>query len=185
MTLVELVVVVLIMGISVMIVLIAGHLSLRDTEELKAQARTLAGFLETVRLNAAVKGRSFFIEYNLDEQKYFAWVPKEPKEGDVIDPESNDALVQGVELFMPNRYNAAGQREFSTWIDRVAMGDGKGQSRGLVKIEFTARGGSHWHYVYLRNKNNEFYTIEVNPFTGLAEVHPGELKPEPPEKVRR
>lgn len=184
-TLIELVVVVLILGVSVMIVMTAGYLSFRDTEELKAQARTLAGFLESVRLNAAVRGKSFFVEYNLDEQKYFSWVPAIPREGEVIDPQSSDALVQGVELYMPNRFNAAGQREFSTTIERIVFADGSQMTGGVYKLEFSPRGGAHWHFVYLRNKLGEYYTIEINPFTGLAEIHPGERKPEQPEKVRR
>ena len=74
-TLVELVMVVLLMGALIMAVFTVGYFSMRDTEDLKSQARSLAGFLETVRGNAALKGRAYAVEYNLDEQYYFAWIP--------------------------------------------------------------------------------------------------------------
>ena len=53
-----------------------------------------------------------------------------------------------------------------------------------VKIDFMPSGGSHWHLIYLTNEDGEFYTVEVNPFTGAAEVYPGELKPEEPERLK-
>jgi hypothetical protein len=85
---------------------------------------------------------------------------------------------------LPSRYTSTKQREYSVWIDHITFADNSSESRGSVKVEFTPEGGSHWHYVYLRNVRDEFYTIEVNPFTGLAEIFPGELKPELPERLK-
>jgi prepilin-type N-terminal cleavage/methylation domain-containing protein len=182
-TLVELTMVVLLMGLLVMAVLTVGYFAMRDTEDLKSQARSLAGFLETVRSNAALKGRSYAVEYNLDEQYYFAWVP--PKAGAEEPLSSEDETRSaGAYIQLPSRYTSTKQREYSVWIDHITFADNSSESRGSVKVEFTPEGGSHWHYVYLRNVRDEFYTIEVNPFTGLAEIFPGELKPELPERLK-
>lgn len=182
-TLVELVMVVLLMGALIMAVFTVGYFSMRDTEDLKSQARSLAGFLETVRGNAALKGRAYAVEYNLDEQYYFAWIP--PVSGGEAPLSSEDETRSaGTYIQLPSRYTSANRREFSVWIDKVAFADGSADTRGSVKVEFMPEGGSHWHYIYLRNVRDEYYTIEVNPFTGLAEIFPGELKPELPERLK-
>ncbi len=182
-TLVELVMVVLLMGALIMAVFTVGYFTMRDTEDLKSQARSLAGFLETVRGNAALKGRAYAVEYNLDEQYYFAWVPPA---ANAETPESSEDETRkaGAYLQLPSRNTSANRREFSVWIERVSFADGSSETRGSVKVEFTPEGGSHWHYIYLRNVRDEIYTIEVNPFTGLAEIFPGEKKPELPERLK-
>jgi type II secretion system protein H len=184
-TLVELTVVVMIMGIMVMAVFTVGYFSMRDSEELRSEARQLAGFLETVRSNAALKGRAYAVEYNLDEQIYFAWMPPGSADAEAaVSTSADEDRVAGGYFQLPSRYTARNTREFAVWIDRIAFPDSQSENRGTVKIEFTPEGGSHWHYVYLRNVRDEIYTIEVNAFTGLAEVMPGEVKPEPPEKLK-
>ena len=183
-TLVELTVVVMIMGLMVVAVFSVGYFAMRDTEDLKSQARALAGFLESVRSQAALKGKTHGVEYNLDEQYYFAWMPATGDAGEVVDPESDESRAAGAYIQLPSRYSAKNTREFSVWIDKIVFPDGGSESKGSVKIEFTPEGGSHWHYIYLRNARDEMYTIEVNPFTGLAEVSPGEVKPEAPEKLK-
>ncbi|HRJ78023.1 MAG: prepilin-type N-terminal cleavage/methylation domain-containing protein [Planctomycetaceae bacterium] len=183
-TLVELTMVVMLMGLMVMAVFSVGYFTARDSEDLKSQARALAGFLESVRTNAAVKGKPYAVEYNLDEQYYFAWVPRAGQGGEVVDPEADESRAAGAYIQLPSRFSGARTREFTVWIDRITFPDGASESRGSVKIEFTPSGGSHWHYIYLRNVRDEVYTIEVNPFTGMAEVSPGELRPEPPERLK-
>ena len=182
-TLVELTMVVLLMGLLVMAVLTVGYFATRDKEDLKSQARSLAGFLETVRSNAALKGRAYAVEYNLDEQYYFAWVPPAANAEPPLSSE-DETRSAGAYLKLPSRYTSTNQREFSVWIDHITFADGSSESRGSVKVEFTPEGGSHWHYIYLRNARDDFYTIEVNPFTGLAEIFPGEMKPELPERLK-
>jgi prepilin-type N-terminal cleavage/methylation domain-containing protein len=182
-TLVELVMVVLLMGALIMAVFTVGYFTMRDTEDLKSQARALAGFLESVRTNAAVKGRSYAVEYNLNEQYYFAWIPP-TSEAEAPVSSEDETRQAGAYISLPSRYTSANRREFSVWIERISFPDGGSDSSGSVKVEFTPQGGSHWHYIYLRNVRDEYYTIEVNPFTGLAEVFPGELKPEPPERLK-
>jgi type II secretory pathway pseudopilin PulG len=186
MTLVELTIVVLIMGLSVVAVLTTAAMLFRDTEELKSEARTLAGFLEHVRTLAALNGRTYTVQYDVgDDQKYFVWAPRRAEEGEVYEERDEDdaRTATGVHQ-MPSRQNASGNRYYSVWIAGIAYGDGSSARENEVRIDFTPVGGSHWHYVYLTNEQGEYYTVEINPFTGFGEVYPGEVKPEPPERLR-
>jgi len=188
-TLVELAMVILLMGMMILIVVVGGYMAFRDTEQLKDEARSLSGFLEEVRTLSAVKGKRYTVEYDLDsdEQMYFVWAPKTVEAGDVIEPsgDDDDETRTAVGFHpMPTRNRADGSRVYSVWIDHIAYGDGSKVDEGKVKIHFMPTGGSHWHLVYLTNEDGDFYTIEVNPFTGAAEVYPGEIEPEPPEKLK-
>lgn len=181
--------VVLILGLTVMAVAIGGYLGFRDTEQLKDEARHLSGFLEQVRSRAAIRGKRYVVEYNLEDdlQGYFAWSPREGRKGENLDyGEVNDDSYDRVGLHeMPSRQRANGSRVYAVWIDRIAYADGGTTNDREVRVDFMPTGGSHWHYVYLTNAEGEFYTIEVNPFTGFAEIYPGEVTPEEPIEVTR
>lgn len=183
-TLIEITVVVMIIGLTLMLVVTGTYFAFRDRETLKGEARSLAGFLESVRTNAAVKGKTHRVEYNLKDQTYFAWFPRKAEEGEVIEGDGDDAFVAGAFFEMPSRTGAGGQRNYSCWIDRIAFGDGTVVKDDSVKIDFAPRGGGSWHYVYLTNLEGEFYTISLNPFTGGADYYPGELKVQPPERLK-
>ena len=181
MTLIEITVVVLIMGLSLVVVVTAGYLIMRDREQLKSEARELAGFLETVRTRAALTGKTLTVEYDLQEQIYFVWMPGKAEEG--IEKSEEDSRKAGAYHRMPSRFRGDRSRVFSVWIDRIAFADGTSEDDGKIEVDFDPRGGGHWHYIYLVNQKDEFYTIEINPFTGLAEVYPGEIEPEMPERL--
>ncbi|MBX3475205.1 MAG: type II secretion system protein [Planctomycetes bacterium] len=183
-TLIEITVVTLLIGLFLMVVLTGTYFAFRDRETLKGEARALAGFLETVRTNAAIKGKTHRVEYNLKEQLYFVWFPRKAEEGEVFEGDDDDAYVAGAYFEMPSRTGSGGQRVFSCWIDRVAFGDASVVKDDVVKIDFAPRGGGSWHYVYLTNQEGEFYTISLNPFTGSADYYPGEMKIPPPERLK-
>lgn len=180
--------VVLLLGLLIMIVAVGGYFGFRNKEQLKDEARSLAGFLEQVRTLSAVNGKRYTVEYNLDEdeQKYFVWAPRKAEEGDVVEATSDDEETRAASGIhpMPTRTRGDGSRVYAVWIDRIAFGDGSSTSDSQVKIDFMPTGGSHWHLIYLTNEDGDFYTVEVNPFTGAAEVYPGELKPEEPERLK-
>lgn len=185
-TLVEIAMVVLLLGLMIMVVVVAGYLGFRDTEQLKDEARQLAGFLSQVRTLSAIQGKRFTVEYNLgDEQQYFVWRPRNIEPGEVYEETDDDEAraASGVHQ-MPTRVRGDGSREFGVWIDRIGFGDGTSTQDTRVRIDFMPTGGSHWHMVYLTNASGEFYTISVNPFTGATEVYPGEYKPPEPERLR-
>jgi prepilin-type N-terminal cleavage/methylation domain-containing protein len=187
-TLVEVVVVVLLMGLIIMVIVVGGYFAFRDTEQLKDEARSLAGFLEQVRTLSAINGKRYTVEYSLDEdeQTYFAWAPRKVEEGDVVEP-GEDGEETRVPLGfhpMPTRSRGDGSRVYAVWIDRIGFGDGTFTDDDEVKIDFMPTGGGHWHMVYLKNDEDEFYTVVVNPFTGAAEVYPGEYKAPEPERLR-
>ncbi|MBE7490723.1 MAG: hypothetical protein HS108_03010 [Planctomycetes bacterium] len=181
---VELTAAVLVIGLAIVIAVAGTYFLFRDRETLRGEARYLAGFLEQVRTRAAVSGRTHKIEYNLKNQQYFVWFPRKPEEGEVIDGDDEDAYVAGAFFEMPSRGGAGGQRRFVCWIDRICGGDGRPISDDRIIIEFTPKGGTSWHYVYLTNEDGEFYTIEINPFTGSADYIQGEARIEPPEKLK-
>lgn len=184
-TLIEITVVIMILGLMIVIVATGTFLVFRDRETLKGEARSLAGFLQNVRSQAAVKGRTYYVEYNLKDQVYFVWFPRAAEEGEVASgDDEEDQMVAGGYFEMPSRTGANGQRVYSVWVDRVAFADGSVAKDESVRIPFAPKGGAHWHYIYLTNSDGEFYTVEVNPFTGSADIFPGEMKPEPPERLR-
>lgn len=183
-TLIEITVVVLIIGLMLMIVVTGTYFMFRDRETLKGEARSLAGFLESVRSKSALSGKMHKVEYNLKDQQYFVWFPRKAKEGEVIEGDEDDAYVAGAYFEMPSRTNSSGQRNYSCWIDRIGFGDGTVAKDETVRIEFAPKGGTSWHYVYLTNLEGEFYTIVLNPFTGAADYVQGEAKIEPPEKLK-
>lgn len=187
-TLVELAMVILLLGLMTLVVVVGGYMAFRDTEQLKDEARSLAGFLAEVRSLSALKGKRYTVQYDLDPdaQQYFTWAPKTVEAGDVVESSDDDEEARVAVGFhpMPTRNRSDGSRVYAVWIDHVAFGDGTKAEDDTVKIDFMPTGGSHWHLIYLTNENEDFYTVEVNPFTGAAEVYPGELKPEEPERLK-
>lgn len=182
-------VVILLLGLTIIGIAVGGFLTLRDTEELKNESRSLAGFLEHVRSKSALRGKRYVVEYNLDPdewQGYFAWSPRESGESEerydysIVDDDAYQAVGQRE---MPWRRRGDGSRVYVVWIDRIAFADGSVEDDDVVQVDFRPSGGSHWHYVYLTNSEGDFYTIEVNPFTGDAEIYPGEVEPEEPIRV--
>lgn len=190
-TLIELTVVIVVMGILAVSVLSFGYLAVRDRETLKNEARSLAGYLEKIRSLSATSGKTHSVEYDIENQIYFTWVPaKNPDEGEVLeDGDESDPRVAAGYHPMPSRFNASRERIFTVWIDRIAFADGSEAKDEKVKIDFSPTGGGHWHYVYLSSDKNEtgedkfWYTIEVNPFTGSAEIYPGQKEPEEPQRL--
>jgi prepilin-type N-terminal cleavage/methylation domain-containing protein len=183
-TLIEITVTVLIIGLMLMIVVTGTYFAFRDRETLKGEARALAGFLEHVRTLAATKGKTYKVEYNLKEQQYFVWVPRKAEEGEIVEGDDEDAYVAGAYFQMPSRTSGSGERRYSCWIDRITFGDGRTSKDESVVIMFEPKGGTSWHYVYLTNQDEEYYTIELNPFTGAADYVQGEAKVEPPERLK-
>ena len=187
-TLVEITMVLLLLGLLIVIVVVSSYFAFRNKEQLKDEARSLAGFLEEVRTLSAINGKRYTIEYSLEEdsQKYFVWAPRKVEPGDVVEPTSDDEETRVAIGFhsMPTRTRGDGSLVYAVWIDHIAFGDGSTTDDSVVKIDFMPSGGSHWHLVYLTNEDGEFYTVEVNPFTGAADVYPGELKPEEPERLK-
>lgn len=185
-TLIELVVVILILGILIGTVVVAAAFGLRNKEQLKHEARSLGGFLEHVRSLAALNGRRYTVQYDLDEdrQRYFVWAPITLEEGDVFEGDPEEARKPIGFHDMPTRKRADGSRVYAAWIDRIEFADGSETREAEVKIDFMPTGGGHWHYVYLTNEDEEYYTVIVNPFTGASEVYPGEHKPPEPERLR-
>ncbi|MEE9311439.1 MAG: type II secretion system protein [Planctomycetota bacterium] len=190
-TLIELTVVIVVMGILAVGTISFGYMAFRDKEQLKDEARSLAGYLENIRGLSAHSGKTHTVVYDLDQQMYFTWVPaKNPDEGEILeDGDESDLRKAAGYHRMPNRFNARREREFNVWIDHIAFADGSTADDKKVLIDFSPEGGGHWHYVYLSSdKDNTgdekfFYTIEVNPFTGAAEIYPGIVEPEEPEKA--
>jgi type II secretory pathway pseudopilin PulG len=185
-TLIELAVVGLVLVFTMLAAVGTAAYFFRNKEQLKSEARNLAGFLERVRTLSAINGRTYTVQYDLDdaEQRYFVWAPRKPEEGEIYQDDGEDTRVAAGFHQMPSRQDARGRRYYTVWIERIAYGDGSRARSREVLIDFHPTGGSHWHYVYLANEDGEMYTVEVNPFTGFAEVYPGEKVPEPPERLR-
>ncbi|MBX3458522.1 MAG: hypothetical protein KF696_01000 [Planctomycetes bacterium] len=184
-TLVEMTMVVLLLALLVLAVVMVAAMAFRDRELLKNEARFLAGYLENIRSLAALHGKTYTVQYDLDEQRFFVWEPRRVEQGEVYESNDDENRVASGFHPMPTRYDGSGQAYYQVWIDRVGYGDGTTSRERNVRVDFLPTGGSHWHVVYLSNEAGEFYSIEVNPFTGFAEIYPGQLEIEPPRKAER
>ena len=144
-TLVEITMVLLLLGLLIVIIVVSSYFAFRNKEQLKDEARSLAGFLEEVRTLSAVNGKRYTVEYSLDEdeQKYFVWAPRKVEEGDVVEPTSEDEETRVAIGFhpMPTRTRGDGSRVYSVWIDHIAFGDGSTTDDAKVKIDFMPAGG--------------------------------------------
>lgn len=185
-TLVEMTMVVLLLALLVLAVVMVAAMAFRDRELLKNESRFLAGYLENIRSLAALNGKTYTVQYDIDEQqRFFVWEPRRVEQGEVYENDEEDTRVASGFHQMPTRFDASGQAYYQVWIDRVVFGDGRPSRERNVRVDFSPTGGGHWHVVYLTNEAGEFYSIEVNPFTGFSEIYPGELEVEPPQKAER
>jgi prepilin-type N-terminal cleavage/methylation domain-containing protein len=158
-TLIELMVVVIIISIAFTYGIVnIDHLV--PSSRLGKAARDLGGTLTRIRGMAIFHGRSYFLEYDLDEHRYRVLRPSSRTEQD----QGMDELIETTWFDLPRRV-----RFQAVFFEA----DRDGEVRGKHQIEFSPTGEVIGHMVQLvsadiRNEDRNKYTVELNAITGLV-----------------
>ena len=169
-SLVELMVVIAIVGLMVATIAISWEAIVPRTR-LNTDVRSLAAQLQSTRSEAVARNLEFWVEYDLNEERYRIVTPFRMGGGRLGLGEDEEErlrfpwtpLKDGVEF------------------DHVTIG-GEQYTEGNVLVRFDPLGAASDHYVILSQPTYEnYYTIEVLALTGLIRFHDGVFEREPPE----
>jgi len=158
-TLIELMVVIVIISIAFTYGIVnVDHLV--PAGRLGKAARDLGGTLTRLRSSAVFYGRSYFLEYDLDDHRYRIIRPTSKTEQD----QGLDETVESGWFDLPRRVR----------LEAVFFNSGRdGEKNGKHRIEFSPTGEVVGHMVQLvsadiASENRNKYTIELNAITGLV-----------------
>ena len=165
MTLIELMMVIMIMGIlfSVTMISIFG---LTPIYRVRSASRTLAAQIEELRALSIARGRPLGIRYTMyDDQNYYQIIPPAPEE---FPDEPLEVRKLGVKTDLPD-----GVR-----FRRVTFPSGRSVDRGVVNLLFSPMGNSGGHVVTLegkaRNGQPILLSVKFNAITGAIDFAEGE-----------
>lgn len=134
---------------------------------LEEGARDIGALLSRLSGMAVFQGESYFMEYDLDEQRYRIYRPSTLEEQD----EGADEYLVGEWHELPRHVR---------FLD-VQFSDRQKDSHGLRQVEFTATGEVTGHLVHLISddivqEDENRFTVELNPITGLVSYERGEKR---------
>ncbi len=170
-SLVELMVVIMIIGLMTYTVSMSFD-SMVPGERLNTSVRNLAGALRDARREATNRNMEFFVEYDLDENRYRTITP----------------FIKGGGVFIPDYHNEE-DRLLSHWnplkqgvtFERISVA-GQPQTQGRATVRFDPSGAASSHYVLLgQPRFQSLFTVEVLALTGLIRFHDGVFEREQPE----
>jgi len=164
-TLIELMVVVAVLGLSITIVFLKVDAILPGTR-LEAACKNIVTDLELLRSYAIFKGLPIYLEYDSRFNSYRAFYP-------VDFDENGDVVGAGeTEIFEPKPVGK------SVEIEDVALGfyDGKKNSPGSATICIRPDGSLTGHIVHLKNTDTgKEMSVRIASLTGFAEVLKGKV----------
>ncbi|MCZ6793981.1 MAG: prepilin-type N-terminal cleavage/methylation domain-containing protein [Planctomycetota bacterium] len=165
-TLIELMVVMLLLGVAFTYGIINIDL-LVPSASLDKAARDIGGMLRRLRSLAVFHGRSYKLEYDLDEHRYRVFRPTSKTEQEEGMPE----IVETDWFTLPDEIS----------FENLQFSDKDEISGGTMEIEFTAKGAVVGHLVHLisskiTHEERKRFTVELNPITGLVSYTRGEKK---------
>ncbi len=170
-SLVELMVVIAIIGLMTYTVSMSFD-SMVPGEQLNTSVRNLAGTLRDARRDATNRNKEFFVEYDLDENRYRTITP----------------FIKGGGAFIPG-YHDEEDRFLSQWeplkpgvtFERISVA-GQQLTTGQATVRFDPSGAASSHYVLLgQPRFNATFTVEVMALTGLIRFHEGVFEREQPQ----
>ena len=149
--------------------------SILPKERLNTSVRNLADTLRGVRSDAISRSLVFYVQYDLDNERYRVLSPFSLEGGLFEEGEDDDDerfvgpwkdLPDGVELYS---FNMAG-RTWTAGEEMFARFDGKGTA-------------SDHQLVLTQPKYNSFYTVEVLALTGTFKFHQGDFERDAPDDL--
>ncbi|MHC4471252.1 MAG: pilus assembly FimT family protein [Planctomycetota bacterium] len=163
-TLIELLIAMILIGVAFAYGIVKIDL-LVPSSRLEKAARDLGGMLTRLRGMAVFRGRSYFLEYDLDNHLYRLYRPATFLELD----DGADEYIETSWLELPDRVS---------FKDVQFNGDDVVDA-GTADVEFAPTGEVTGHLVHLVSSEiadevRRHYTIELNPITGLVTYTRGE-----------
>jgi Tfp pilus assembly protein FimT len=141
-------------------------------ERLNTSVRELAGVLREARREATTRNLEYFVEYDLEGNRYRTITP----------------FVRGGGMFIPG-YHHEEERFLSRWaplkegitIEQVSVA-GVDQNKGSAVVRFDPSGAASSHYVVLgQPRFTKMFTVEVMALTGLIRFHDGFFQRDQPD----
>ena len=168
-TLVEMLAVILVIALIATMVAVNWQ-SMLPRAELHSAVRTLAAMIQSAHSEAISRNAVFRIEYDLDKHRYRETTPFK-RDGTGMAARDEDRLT------LPWTPLPSSVR-----FSRVEI-DGNDYTTGIVFVRFDPLGAASDHIVTLVQKPyDNFYTIEVQPLTGLIDYHEGQFVRLPPKE---
>ena len=163
-TLIELAVVILI--IAVIATAVAPNLdSLSPKYSLRAGAREIASTIEECRSQSIVKGKTYSLVYDLDNQRYWILMPENLDEyGEPLDDEREPVI--------PKKTLPTG-----VTIAEIITADDNSHSSGEIQLDLSPFGNTGSHIVVVQYKDEEEMRIWVrtNALLGFTTFHYDEV----------
>ena len=179
-TLIELVVVVVIIFVLFGSFIAIGNISGSSDYEIRKNARLVAGTMEQAKQQSAITGSLVKIVYDFDRQVMYLLSPKMLEEGEEIDEYDDDELFQvsgSVEFGDPDDLEHS-----KMYLESVQTYDGKTHDGEKLVVEVRPAGSSIGHVVNLVSRNDEEFSIELNPVTGIAYIYEYRKEVSEPER---
>ncbi len=160
-TLVELSVVLLIIGLLATVLI--PNIGRLGGEDLRESARKLGGLIQYLYGLSAVDRKNFYLNIDLDENKYWVSVGKENLEEGTVE------MVRYSDEFVRKEYALPSGVKFEDidTVDRGKVTDGK------VVVTFYPEGFVDPVTIHLKNDNDDELTLMVLPLTGDFRVFDG------------
>jgi type II secretory pathway pseudopilin PulG len=165
---VELLLTVTLLGIVVSYIVINVE-GMIPTYRMEGAARELGATVAEVQAQAAVRGRTHGIVYDLSSDSYWILTPREEEEGSEDEDKKKNKPVE-LDSLTPRKLHD-GVR-----FKDISLGGQRKKLNGRVKILFDPEGTGMPHSIHLEGRDEKAYTIEVNPFSGTVEFFEGYRK---------
>jgi hypothetical protein len=135
--------------------------------DLGQATRMLMSEVSNLRGEAAYTRKIQTLVLNIEQNTFYALEPETPVE-----------FRKAESLFEEEKEVAPRQKELPSGVffaDVVLDAPGKVQE-GKAEIRFFANGCVEHALIHLKNEGGKFYTLEINPVTGLIRTHEGYIE---------
>jgi prepilin-type N-terminal cleavage/methylation domain-containing protein len=159
-TLLELMIVIMIIGLTMSMVLFRVD-GLTEKSRIRAAARMLGSTIDNVKTSAVAQGKSFYIDYDLDEHAYRIVLPVEE---------------QDLQEWLEEEYTRLDWRYLPSGVSfkDICIANGEVWDRGVHYVGFSPLGTTdigHIIHLVTGEEEEKYYSIEVNCVTGMVRFH--------------
>ena len=136
--------------------------------DLGQATRMLMSEVSKLRGEAAYTRKIQTLVLNIEQNTFYALEPETPVEF----RKTEESLFEGKKEVVPGKKDLPSGVSFA---DVVLDTLGKVQE-GKAEIRFFANGCVEHTLIHLKNEGGKFYTLEINPVTGLIRTHEGYIE---------
>ena len=169
-TFLELAVVVVIMGI-VMAITLPRFTGTFSRATLGGAARGLAGTMVYIRDAAARHGRSYFLDIDLENNKYsVTYIDEEADWSEIAYQESEFPDEEMYSQFSDSVVSETVLQKKVSFLE-IMLADGTEVSEGVVRIEFRPDGTADEVVIHLTNPKEKVYSVYLEHYNGQPTVY--------------